>query len=196
MNPVDKAFERSKLGTIREGSIHIVRYADDMLILAMKNLSKGIHLLKYYIDRLGLKINEEKTRSLSLKKDKKVEFLGFEFHKVVNKLNKKRLILVSPSPKSQKGCREKIRKLVNHSNPLKVKDQVENLNKYLTGWTGYYRLGNSGKALMGICNYTNKRVRRLMQRHKDNGGYGWKGITSEQIYGKLGLFYNYKVHWL
>jgi len=196
LNPVDKAFERSKLGTIKEGSIHIVRYADDILILAMKNLSKGIQLLKHYTGRLGLKINEEKTRSLNLKEDKKVEFLGFQFHRVTNKMNKKRLILVSPSPKSQKRCRERIRQLINHSNPLKVKDQIENGNKYLTGWTGYYRLGNSGKSLKGICHYTNQRVRRLLQRHKGKNGYGWNRINSGQIYNNFGLFYNYKVLWL
>lgn len=34
LNPVDKAFERNGRKKITKGSIHIVRYADDMLILA------------------------------------------------------------------------------------------------------------------------------------------------------------------
>jgi group II intron reverse transcriptase/maturase len=196
LNPLDKAFERRKLGTIKEGSIHIVRYADDMIILAQKNLEKGIEIVKHYTERLGLSLNEEKTRRLNLKEDRKVEFLGFQFHRVENKVNKNRLILVSPSRKSMQRCRDRIKKLVSHKLPLKVRDQIQNLNRFLTGWTGYYRLGNSRKDLNAICQYTNKRVRRLMQRHKGKSGYGWYKLSSDDLYGRLGLFYNYKVQWL
>ncbi len=40
LNPVDKAFERGGINNISKGSIHIVRYADDMIILAQKNLKR------------------------------------------------------------------------------------------------------------------------------------------------------------
>lgn len=193
LNPLDKAFEQSGLGSRKEGSIHIVRYADDMMLLAMRNLDKGISLLKHYTERLGLTVNEEKTRRLSLKESKKVEFLGFQFHRVQNRVNGNRLFLVSPSPKAMKKCRGRIREIVSHKNPLKVKDQIENLNRFLTGWTNYFRLGNSSKALNGISQYTNRRVRRLMQRHKGHSGYAWMKISSGELYGRLGLFYNYKV---
>lgn len=196
LNPMDKAFERNKLGSIKEGSIHIVRYADDMIILAQKNLAKGIEIVEHYTKRLGLSINKEKTRALNLKEEKKVEFLGFQFHRVTNKKTKNRLILVKPSPDSLQRCRNKISKIISHKVPLKVKDQIENVNRFLVGWTNYYRLGNSGKALNGICQYTNQRVRHLMQRHQGKRGYGWYKIKSEELYGRLGLFYDYKVQWL
>jgi len=196
LNPIDKAFERSGIGKLKEGSIHIVRYADDMIILAKKNLEKGIKKLEHYIKRLGLSLNKEKTRRLTLSKDKKVEFLGFRFFRTGNKITEKRLILVSPSPNSQKRCRKRVRELINHKLPLKIQDQIGNVNKFLTGWTGYYRLGNSSKALNNICQYTNKRLRHLLQRNKGRSGYGWGKIGSDTIYGKLGLFYNYKVQWL
>lgn len=193
LHPVDKAFECSKLGTIREGSIHIVRYADDMIVLAQQKLEKGIELLEHYLDRLGLRLNREKTRRLNLEEEKKVEFLGFQFHRVVSWKSKDRLILVTPSPTSEKRCKERIRGLINHSIPLKVGDQIENLNRFLNGWSNYYRLGHSSHVLNGIRNYTNKRVRRLIQRHKGRSGYGWNKIGSDEIYGRLGLFCNYKV---
>ena len=193
LNPIDRAFERSKLGAIKEGSIHIVRYADDMIILAQQKLEKGIDLLEHYTERLGLSLNKEKTRRLKFKEEKKVEFLGFQFHRVTSWKNGERLILVTPSPRSQKRCKEKIRKLINHNIPLKVKDQIGNLNRFLKGWTGYYRLGHSSQALREIRNYTNKRVRRLIQRHKGRSGYGWYKMSSDDVYGRLGLFYDYKV---
>jgi group II intron reverse transcriptase/maturase len=196
LNPLDNVFERMMWGCISEGSIHLVRYADDILILAQRNLNKAIEVLEHYIERLGLSLNEEKTRKLNLKEDKKVEFLGFEFHRVINWKTKRRMILVSPSKRGLMMCRERIRQLVNHKIPLKVTDQVENLNSFLEGWTGYYRLGNSGKAMKGIRNYTMQRVRRLLQRNIGRNGYGWKRINNTRIYERFGLFSNYKVQWL
>jgi group II intron reverse transcriptase/maturase len=190
LNPLDRAFERSRMGTMKAGSIHLVRYADDMLILAHRDLDKGIELLEHYLERLGLRLNQDKTRKLDLKVDKRVEFLGFEFHRVTNRVTKNRLILVAPSPGSQKRCRERVRKLINHNIPVRVKDQIENVNQFLMGWTTCFRLGNSGKALKTLNQYVNKRVRRVIQRRKGRNGYGWGRITSEDIYGRLGLFYN------
>ena len=196
LHPVDKAFERDGIKNISKGSIHLVRYADDMVILAQMNLKKGKEILEHYAERLGLKLNKEKSRRLNLKGEKKVEFLGFQFHRVQNKKTKNRLILVSPSPKSQKRCREQIRKLISHKIPLKVQDQIRNLNKFLIGWINYFRLGNASKVLYKLCGYVMKRVRRLMQRNKGRRGYGWKRISNGEIYERYGLFYNYKVQWL
>lgn len=196
LNPLDKAFEQGGIKNISKGSIHLVRYADDIIILAQKNLERGIEILEHYTERLGLSINKEKTQKISLKKDKKVEFLGFQFHRVKNKKTKNRLIVVSPSPKSQERCRERIRELINHNIPLKVQDQIGNLNRFLDGWTNYFRLGNSSKVLYKTSRYTMERVRRLLQRNRGREGYGWNRISNGEIYERFGLFYNYKVQWL
>jgi group II intron reverse transcriptase/maturase len=196
LNPVDQAFKRDGLGNISKGSIHLVRFADDMLVLAQKELGKGITLLKYYTNRLGLTINQEKTRVVKMIEGEKVEFLGFRFHHVRDRKRKKRLMLVYPSPRSQKKCRERIRKLVDASISQTTKVQVENVNRFLRGWMNYYRLGNSGRALKSIAHYVNGRVRRMIQRRKGRDGYSWKNISSDYLYGKLGLSYDYRVQWL
>jgi group II intron reverse transcriptase/maturase len=193
LNPVDQAFERKGLGERSKGSIHIVRYADDILIFAQNNLESGINLLEHYVDRLGLSMNKSKTRKMNLSEDRKLEFLGFEFFRVTGWKTNKRQILVHPSPKSQKKCRENIRKIINHKIPLKVREQINNLNGYLTGWTNYFRLGSCSKELNRLKRYVDKRTRRLIQRHKGRSGYGWNKIDSKYLYGKLGLFNNYRV---
>jgi RNA-directed DNA polymerase len=197
LNPVDQVFKRSGIGAISKGSIHLVRYADDMLVLAQKNLEKGIALLHHYTDRLGLTVNKEKTRRIRMEEGKSVDFLGFRLHRVRNKKTGKRLNLVYPSPKSQQKCRDKVRTLVHHSIPLAMEDQVANVNRYLRGWAGYFRLGNAGKVLTGIAQFVNKRVRHVIQRRKGKSGYGWGGkIDSAYIYGELKLYHNYRVQWL
>lgn len=196
LNPVDQAFERSGLGAISKGSIHLVRYADDMLLLAQKELGKGIALLEEYTNRLGLTINREKTRMVVMDEGRSVDFLGFRFHHVRDRKRKKRLMLVYPSPKSQERCREKVRTIIHHSAPLKVKDQVQKVNRYLQGWVGYFRFGNAAAPLQGLAHFVEKRVRHVIWRRKGRRGYGWNKLSYKYIYGQLGLFHNYHVVWL
>jgi RNA-directed DNA polymerase len=193
LNPVDQAFERRRLGAIRNGSIHLIRYADDMMILAQKNLDAGIKLLNRYVDGLGLRINADKTRRLRLDIGASVDFLGFRFQNVRNRKTNTRLILVRPSPRSQKRFREKVRKSVHHSIPLRVKDQVDQLNGYLRGWVGYFRLGNGMETFRDLSHFVKKRVQHVIWRRRGRRGYGWNKLTSEYIYGQLGLFCNYHV---
>jgi RNA-directed DNA polymerase len=193
LNPVDQAFERERLGNISKGSIHLVRYADDMVILAQKNLEKGITLLNHYRERLGLRLNEEKTRRLRLDIGNSVDFLGFRFHNVRSRKTGTRLILVYPSPRSQNRFRATVRRYIHHSIPLRVKDQVQNLNRYLRGWMGYFRLGNGSATFSKLIRFVNLRVRHVIWRRKGRRGYGWGKLTSEYLYGQLGLFYDYHV---
>lgn len=193
LNPVDHAFERKKLGAIKNGSIHLVRYADDMIVLAQKKLETGITLLEQYVERLGLRLNHEKTRHVRLDEGKSVNFLGFQFYCATSRQTGTRLILVSPSRRSQQRFRDTIRRLVNHSIPLRVKEQVRNVNRYLSGWVGYFRLGHASAVLNDLAHFVNKRVRHVIHRRKGRRGYGWSSVGSEYIYGQLGLFYHYHV---
>lgn len=193
LNPVDQAFKRYGLGAIRNGSIHLVRYADDMIMLAQRNLEDGIDLLHHYVQRLGLRINQEKTRRLRLDIGECVDFLGFRFHNVRSRQKGTRLILVRPSPRSQERFRATVRRYVHHSIPLRAKEQVANVNRYLRGWMGYFRLGNGSATFRELAHFVNKRVRHVIWRRKGNRGYGWGKLTSEYIYGQLGLFYDYHV---
>jgi RNA-directed DNA polymerase len=193
LNPVDQAFERSGYGNISQGSIHLVRFADDMLLLAQKELGKGIVLLERYIDRLGLTINREKTRTVKMEEGEKVDFLGFRLHHVRDRKREKRLILVYPSPKSQERFRAMIRKYVHHSVPLRTKDQVRNVNRYLRGWTGYFRLGNANATFHDLAHFVEKRVRHVIWRRKGRRGYGWYKLSRNYIYAQLGLFNSYQV---
>ncbi|PIU46046.1 MAG: group II intron reverse transcriptase/maturase [Ignavibacteriales bacterium CG07_land_8_20_14_0_80_59_12] len=193
LNPVDQAFERKGLGAIRNGSIHLIRYADDMIILAQRNLKEGIALLDHYVRRLDLRLNREKTRRLKLSIGESVDFLGFRFHNVRSRKTGTRLILVRPSPRSQERFRATVRKHIHHSIPLRVKEQVENLNRYLHGWMGYFRLGNGSATFRKLAHFVNKRVRHVIWRRRGRRGYGWGKLTSEYIYGQLGLFYDYHV---
>jgi group II intron reverse transcriptase/maturase len=194
LNPVDQAFERRRLGLMKHGSIHIVRYADDLLLLAQRNLEEGMSLLHHLLERLGLTLNREKTRRLTLSEGQKVDFLGFRFHNARNRRDGTRYIMVYPSPRSMQRFRDAVRKLVHHSLPWRVKEQVMKLNRFLQGWMGYFRLGHGSAVMLNkLARFVNLRVRHVIWRRKGKRGYGWGRLTSEYIYGQLGLFYDYHV---
>jgi len=193
LNPVDQAFKRLRLGILANGSIHLVRYADDMVILAKRNLEDGIALLHHYTGRLGLRLNEEKTRRLRMTIGNHVDFLGFRFHNVRSRQTGTRLMLVHPSPRSQERFRVKVRTLVHHGRPVRVREQVAELNKYLRGWVGYFRLGHASATFRVLAQFVNRRVRHVIWRRKGRRGYGWGKLTSDDLYGQLGLFYDYHV---
>jgi group II intron reverse transcriptase/maturase len=193
LNPVDHAFERRKLGAIKNGSIHLVRYADDMVILSQRKLETGMALLEEYIDRLGLCLNREKTCRVRLDEAQSMDFLGFQFYCAKSRKTNSRLMLVSPSKRSQQRFRDKVRTLVHHSLPLRVKEQVGNVNRYLRGWVEYFKLGHASDVFRDLAQFVNKRVRHVISRRKGRRGYGWNSVGSDYICGKLGLFHNYHV---
>ncbi len=194
LNPVDQAFERRRLGNMSKGSIHLVRYADDMVILAQRNLDKGVELLNELLNRLGLQLNGEKSRRLRLeRKMDTLDFLGYQFRNVRSATGT-RFILVRPSTRSQQVFRDRVRKYIHHSIPLRIKDQVQKLNRYLRGWVGYFRLGHGSDVFSSLIHFVNKRVRHVIWRRRGRRGYGWGKVTSEYIYGKLGLYYDYHVN--
>lgn len=193
LNPVDQAFERRGLGERMRGSIHIVRYADDLLLLAQCKLEDGMVLLETLLERLELSVNREKTRRLRLDIGETVDFLGFQFHNVRSRKTGTRLILVRPSPKSQARFRARTRELIHHGRPLTIKEQVAQFNRYARGWVGYFRLGNGSDTFHDLAHFVEKRVRRVICRRKGSRGYGWKDIAFRQLQSQLGLFTDYHV---
>ncbi len=194
LNPVDQAFERRGLGAREQGSIHVVRYADDLLLLAQRNLEEGVDLLHHLLGRLDLTLNREKTRRLRLDTGEKVDFLGFRFHNARSRQTGGRFIMVYPSPRSQERFRATVRRYVHHSLPLRAKEQIERLNRFTRGWVGYFRLGHGSSAMLNrLAHFVVLRVRHVIWRRRGRRGYGFEKLTSDYLYGQLGLFNDYHV---
>ena len=72
-------------------------------------------------------------------------------------------------------------------------DAVREIYKYLRGWVGYYRVGHASETFRQLAQFVNKRVRHVIWRRKGRRGYGWEKVSSDYIYGTLGLYYDYRV---
>lgn len=122
LNELDHELERRGL--------RYCRWADDFVILvkseraakrAMENVTR------YLEEELGLPVNREKSEA-ALVKD--VTFLGFQILR-----GKIRI-----SEKARGKFKNKVRTVTRRNNPHSMYQVIQELNKYLQGWIGYFKI--------------------------------------------------------
>jgi group II intron reverse transcriptase/maturase len=193
LDALDQVWKKRNMASYKCGNAHLVRYADDLVVLTDQNPKNPMQVLKRVFGKLDLELHPEKTRILNAKVDN-FDFLGFNFRQRKNPKTGKWFCLMQPSRKAQNNLRAKIRKATSPSEKANLGVVVrEVVNPILRGWVNYFRIGNSSKVFNKIRHFAAARLRRCMRRRQGRHGYGWKTITSEFLYGKLGLFYDYGV---
>jgi len=118
--------------------IKIVRYADDFVLMGEKINQQAIEKLKELINRMGLTINESKTRLVEAKQEA-FHFLGFTMS--YDKDTKGRNIRywnVTPSKKSEQKIRDKVKEYLKSHGHSNVYTVTNDLNAILRGWLNYF----------------------------------------------------------
>lgn len=123
------------------GNVRLVRYADDMVLLARteQQAREAWELLQAQFAALRLVVNQEKSRLTTLAEG--FAFLGFELRKAPG-----RMLLMWPREKACRHIRQRIRE-VARSFPSngQVGQVIQKLNPVLNGWCTYFRVGNSNR---------------------------------------------------
>lgn len=137
MHLVDKIVNNTK-DIFHQTGIRIIRYADDFVLLGEKITEEAMKRLRSVLTRMGLKLNEQKTRQVQAR-DTAFNFLGFTIRYDKDLYGgKKRYWNIVPSAKSENKIREKIREYLKrhgHYNPQQV---AEGLNTIMRGWLNYF----------------------------------------------------------
>jgi len=167
---------------------YLIRYADDFVILAQRQPKLILETLSKILKELNLTLNEEKTETLDMEKDK-LTFLGFSFKKIYDIRRRKRYIISFPSAKAMKAIRGRIRELTNYQIPEKVRVIISNLNPVLRGWSNYFIEGNSSRWFCKLREYTEDKIRRFLRKRGKKDGFAYKQYPRRHIYGTLGLYY-------
>lgn len=121
----------------KEG-IQIVRYADDFVLLGKTLTDKSIEKLKSLIERMGLRLNEAKTRKINAKEES-FNFLGFtvrydaDIHGRATKYWN-----IVPSKKAEQKIRDKIKEYLKAHGHCTAQDIAKGLNLIIRGWVNYY----------------------------------------------------------
>ena len=87
-----------------------------------------------------------------------------------------------PSRQAMQHARDRIREITARRRLLlPVEEVVQDLNRFLRGWAGYFRYGNSARQFDKIDHYAIDRLARFVaKRHKRDPGYGWKVVPTSR----------------
>ena len=103
---LDRIWERR--GLQQRLGARIVRYADDIVVLCRRGSDKPMEVLQRILERLGLILNETKTKIVNASEDK-FDFLGFSIWMGKSKRTGKRYAHVQPSKKSLKAIKDRVK---------------------------------------------------------------------------------------
>ena len=130
----------------------LVRYADDFVVMCKTetNARESQRRIGIVMERLGLRLNTEKTRLVDLRRGKEgFEFLGCTIRKKrsVQRLPSHYFMQRWPSPQAMRQLRARGREVtsVGHHRVKDVKEMIANLNPILRGWGNYFRTGNADR---------------------------------------------------
>ena len=153
----------------------LVRYADDLLVVCRTRgqAEAALARLTTLLNGLGLEPKAEKTRIVQLVEGQPgFDFLGFH-HRLVRSAPRRGaggfvFLARWPSQRAMQHARDRIRFLTMRSRLVAPVEQVVGeLNRFLRGWAGFFRFGNSAWTFDKIRSYAVMRVALFVaKRHK------------------------------
>lgn len=172
----------------------LVRYCDDLVVLcrSRQEAERALAALTAILADLGLEPKAAKTRIVHLSEGGEgLDFLGFHHRWVRAKSVRSRHVLFLarwPTRAAMQHARDRIREFtVRNRLWLPVEEIVQDVNRFLRGWAGFFRYGNSTLHFEKIRNYALTRLSLVIaKRHKRSRAYG-RSVVFFQSPNQLGL---------
>jgi group II intron reverse transcriptase/maturase len=179
-----------------EGTGVPVRYADDLVVMC-KNRRDAAHALRALtaiLAGVGLEPKSAKTRIVQLAEGGEgLDFLGFHHRWVRSRDSRFRHVCFLarwPSRRAMQRARDRVRELTARDRlRWPVEQIVGDLNRFLRGWAGYFRYGNSTVQFDQIIRHADSRLALLIaKRHQQPRRYGRQALASRpDRYGLISL---------
>ena len=139
-----------------------IRYADDIVVLARSKRASE-RLLEtstaYLEGKLKLKVNREKSRTVSVFARKNFKYLGFTLGK-----NGKG-IYVRVHPKAWKKMKARLKEFASRKRVQKLPNSLDKIKKYMRGWLNYYGIASMKKLIEELNQWLYHRVRMCIWKH-------------------------------
>lgn len=187
----DKMFHRAN-GPAQWANARLVRYADDFVILARYQGPRIEEWITHHVeDWLDLKLNRRKTSVVHLHQCGSLDFLGFTFRYDRDRHGRSRRYLnVTPSKKSLIRAHRVVREKTGPRKCFKpASNIVQDINRYLQGWSQYFGFGYPRKAFRDLNHYVRCRMVRHLNRRSQRKYHRPKGMSQYQYLQTLGLRY-------
>jgi len=148
LNEFDQEFRRR--------GVPCIRYADDIVLLA-KSERASERLLetstKYLEGTLKLKVNQEKSRAVSVFAIRNFKYLGFCLGK------NGRGIYIRVHTKSWKKAKDKLRMLTSRSRCGSIVKTMKRIKVYMRGWLNYYSIADMKNNIASLNGWLYRRIR-------------------------------------
>ncbi|WP_336791194.1 group II intron reverse transcriptase/maturase [Paenibacillus sp. MMO-177] len=144
--------------------LRFVRYADDCnIFVASKRAGERVmdSVTRYVEGKLKLKVNREKS---AVDRPWNRKFLGFSFLS-----NRKATIRLAPQTISR--FKETVRELTNRTRSMSMESRIQQLNRYLIGWIGYFRLASAKTHCETFDKWIRRRLRMCLWKQ-------WKQVRT------------------
>lgn len=151
---------------MKSKGIRIVRYADDILILAKSRSQAGNYraiATEFLEGELRLKINQEKTHLTELSEG--IPYLGIILREYG----------VSVSKKSIRQFKDKVRQLTPRNHGNKWAEYLYRLGNLLRGFSMYFRIALSKGLFSRLMGWVRRRVRMM----KLKSWKSWRGLHKQ-----------------
>jgi RNA-directed DNA polymerase len=203
LNAIDEMMERARSVTRRNGydNLDFVRSADDMVILVHGHPNEDSLLrtvqrrLKEELEKLDVRMNEEKTRVVNLKEGGCFSFLGFDIRLNCNRKGRS-YVSKTPRRKKRKEICERVKATLKAHWNKPLAEVIQAVNAVIRGWVNYFRIGNSARTFRAVRYEIERKVRKFVMKRQKRRGFGWKRWSREEIYQKWGLFRDYRIQYV
>lgn len=184
---LDRVWETREYGGRRHDA-HIVRYADDFVILCKRNPEFYLEQAKAVLDRLGLTLNAEKTRIVHAREGS-FDFLGHRFVVQRSSRTGNWKPYYYPAPKAMASVKSRIREIARTGQHRNLPDLIKHrLNPVLRGWGHYFKTGNSRKHFKSIDNYVVWVLCIMLRKKHKKRSKGWRDHPPSWFYRHHRLF--------
>jgi RNA-directed DNA polymerase len=169
---------------------HLVRYADDFVILA-RYQGQRLHgwVAQTLEGRFKLTLNREKTRVVKLTETgASLSFLGFTFRYDRDLHGRDhRFLNVFPAKKSVARLRERLRELLAANPVTPIPILIGRVNWLLRGWKQYFSHGYPRMAFRAVNSYVLQSLTRHLQRRSQRPFRPPAGVSYYAHLQRLGL---------
>jgi len=171
----------------------LVRYCDDLVILCRTEVQarEARRQLETILERLGLRLNPQKTRLVQLTEGREgFDFLGFHHQRLNSRQRPSHWYLYRwPSQKAMQAIRRRIKEILTPGyTGIGMQTLVEKLTPVLRGWGTYFGRGNSTRAFAQIDRYVHERLALLVSKRHQQVGRGWRTRYPASWLRTLGVF--------
>jgi len=162
--------------------LEMVRYADDFVILcrSRQEAEGALALVQAWVAENGLTLHPTKTRIVEASTEA-FDFLGYRFDR------DKRLV----RPKSLEKLKEAVRAKTRRTDGRSLKVIVEDLNRTLRGWFGYFKRCHE-RVFSRLDGWIRRRLRSLLRKRTKRKGISRHGADEQRwpnaYFAEQGLF--------